>query len=1590
MSVGDFFSGLGDVLSQQFDLGDNKLRSLDTIVNGHTVSYGKLGNFANSFDQSADRSYYEEGFYNTDLYNPRPKNFELWTNEPEITILIKKRAFSSLADNFRNDLLESNERLFLRATRFLFQNKCKQIAAYEQLTKIQSVVTEIGQVDYHLLPVLFAATDTLDAVFSAFGSSALGSFKNIVDRVRTIVNLSHDQIFTTWTTNTLSSFRTDLGEGTGVIELTTGFSIETTASVNFGGGTVNVSITDPYNLMRITNNDIEKAIADATSAVMGSSFIQLSLNSLNQSIQDDKTQLNQIRVARGANPINFIVEPNTFLGKRIRAIIDNTGLEIQFTGSVFSVSIDPSYLKDGGFGGQDGLTNDEVQIFSRIVKSTFNQMQINQNSRTATRGHNAETNYLRKKLRLHYGGKLMLQPLDVINIYVSSKAKLDNKILGGLQNSFNAVGFLQTANKALLQLQDFFNVAEDIDTVDKSIFVGRDFPNWLWSIMRNQFTRDKSGTCIFTGVLDNARSTFDSGSGTYAVNASGVDNTYYFQHGVVNFRPSANVFNGSLFDPLTPFDIKFDSATGFQKDATPDLLQENKDLFNSSFVKYKSGANVGKKPTINNFVQDTEVIQDNSVRKVFYNPDGMVYKWKEGIGSLTLSGNDYQEVQNTNVSVPAITADPFAGQDVMNALSLLITGEPYNFTTFYKAARQVDNYGRDPQTGADPSHSYFRNLQTDLKFRNLLYGDFIPFKELTMDQNTYKNVLNNQLNASAFDAELNDLLAKRADLNDRISYLSNAGQARGLSVDANNLQPQVDQLNEQIAAKQKQIYDELNKINQPISIIGNDTTLDYDPFTGNLDKNDLTDFDNAQRDLRRRVNYLTRRLSWKARANEDVNFFIVDDTYDKDYDIQAFEKEFIGANTISVFRSDYIILSEQLKRIASLLDLELFADTQGHIRVRPPLYNRMPSSVFYRMIRLKQEFDIQLYPQFLEDLYVNQIENILERLEVLEDEIRMYGLALGLSTDAAIASFLSTQLPDVRANRPSTPFQFISDENTGATSRVVLPDLSLQNDPDTAAANFSNALNAINSVSTQATINNILSVSTRADFLKSNNFPIKGSTLNAILDNNTTISRQDQITARLFQKTNQNFDLAQLFPNSKKLLGKGVSEVDLLRILQNITDRIAERQKILKVAAGAIKNAKEGLSLIQNKDDIANKLINPNLLNSPKIPQALERMIEDESFDDYGPGSGQRYVIKDQHIKSMTLSENLPPYTAVEVQGKFGDLLVKDQELPSDLNGFIHGGNSLTTAAAVDYDMWRMYGITLPQAVSAPFLSDPSTQGAPFAVALLNKARKHIFSGSITIFGNEFMQPGDVVYLESHDMLYYVESVNHTIAYGRTFSTRLNVAYGHMPGEYIPTYLDVIGKTLYKNKDITNFVHIKQDSVNSEEHLGVIVGDVNALVSDPIASIMQGVFANENRQTLIDVLQSAESAFSVGGANYQPHIEARIYYASKSGSFSSPSNTVIDLAGAVVDYLQGNNNMFEMAAKIKQPDKLLAANKQYITIEPVDSDDPAQFRAPSSKAFGMARSAITKASSGGKNSTAALDNIMYNYVVDIWMYSTPV
>ncbi len=1629
--MSDFLSDLAGSIESEFGLGENETHTLDIAEDGHNRRYGKLGDFANKFDQSQQRQYVEKGYVRLDPYNASPNQLEIMMQEPDITVLVKKRAFASLAENFRLDHMDKDERLFYKATRILFQNKCKQIAALEKLSKINRISKESGQLSTQLMPLIISLIDditltdniVIEDIFATDSSPInkdLGKLKNVIEKVRKLYAFSTNSTYTNWLTASTTLSQTLFGSGTGVIELNNVTQVSTTTTTNPGygdGGQFNFSISNPYNMMTITNYDIERALSDATNSIYNKKMFQFSNENIEVSIANAKKLLNEKRELRGASAISFHVNPETLLGKKVTAIIDGSGLEINFTydpalglggivPGVGGVTVSEESFRGGPEVGEEGLdkkkgnstlnretgvsirrlvSTSEVSLFSDVVQRIFDAMQLHRNSESITKQNSDKTNYARRKLRLHYGGKLIVQPMDQIHVYITSKTKQDMKVSGGLKNMFTGVGFLQNLNNQFADVKNQFNSLFSPSTdsnlqLEKSIFVGSDFPNWLWTVLRNQFISDSSGSHVFGGVVTNSSNKF--GGGNYTANISGKDNLYYLTLGKVNLKPSIDVFNGPLLDPLTPFKTRYDTLSGSFKSGTPQLLQENQELLKTSFTKFKAGPDAGKKVTDQNIVGNPDKVKNGiSERIMFYSPDGFTYRWKEGIGTLTQFSNAFNTNLDNNNGSPSLTKDPFAGQDIMNVISLAITGVPYNFATFYKAAREVNGYGRDPQTGEDASHSFFTSLTTDLQKNNLLWGNFIPFKNLVMDEKSFQQVMSSQATILNTNDLIDQKLIQIKDLNNNLLH-HNGTNSRQNEVDVltSDIQKRVGDLKVELEGLYAGVNSQLKSSNQNLKLAGDDVTFDFDEFLNNDNSNQrsLTS-PNIRKELRRKVNFLTRRLSWQVRANEDKNYFIVDDTYDKDYDIAAFEKLLAGADGMKLFDSDFSTVKDKIATVANLLNLEVFCDTQGHIRARPPQYNRVPSSVFARLLALKKYNGVQLYPQFIEDLFEDQIQSLTNQLEIIEDQIRLDCATLGKNTDEEALLMIRGFEGGSGSTLGDLTFNFLSIEGT----ILEMAGIFTEKDADSKLALKNNAF--VGTLAEQASVKNVFNSVARSEFL-----------VEQINSDNTTVAqttktsdRINKIITRLEVKTGQRVVLDNLLSPAyidSISTSPPIKEIDVFKVAKDISIKIAERQKIVKLAANALKNAKEAISL-DDDTSTANKLFTPDIAKNSNIPQIFENMLEDETYDDLGPNSGKRYIIKNSQIISIDISEVPPTNTMVEVKGK-QSLFLGDDELPADLNVSLTGGgtsgNSQVTAAAVDYDMWRMYGLKSTMAISVPFLSDPISQCAPFAVSILSRFRQDILQANVIIIGNEYMQPGDVVYIEDNDLLFYVEQVNHSFTYGNTFSTTLTLKYGHCPGDYIPTTLDMIGKLLYKNREASTYANQRQSTSFNQQPVGALVLDRRGgkYLEHPSEGLVGGSYGEQNVRIINDILYMSYFAINANkdtNSSVKAKVELRIYYDGKG----QPIDSAITQVCTYVKRLLTGSAIIPQKTPV---------GKVELFLDPADVSDPVlidvtgdgEFRGPSQKAVDMIRSVMGTASTGGSD-VNKMNSILFGYIIDCWV-----
>ncbi len=1666
-----FLGDLADAISSQFSLGENDTHSLDAIIDGQQVKYGSLGDFASQFDQSAQRSYVEEGYLRRDPFNTDPKQFEVLWQEPNATVLVKKRMFSSIGENYRPDFMDADEKLYYKALRILFKNKCNQIAALEQLGKIAKISAAVGSISNQLVPWIITLTDIANngfgsglqvGGFNLFGSNSNpfasqdgSSFIKSVDRLRTLYAYNQTNPYTTWITDSTNLFQSTFGTGSGVIEITNFTSLSTTTSVDLKQpGSFNLSIVDPYESMLITDYDIEIALSDATNAFYNNKTFQLGVTSANQVIQDQQARLNSLRNARKASPLTFKIDPDTLLGKRVTVIIDRLGVEIPFTydplgslglGSGSGVKVPDDFLRGGNIAGFDGLDNQvahigpdnnirplfgtsELSTFGTILATIYNQIALMANSGNALISNNTSYNYARRKLRFNFSGKLIIQPMDVVHIYMNSKSQFDNKILSGLQQMFSGFGILQNISNTITSIKNasdtLFNPSANISVAaEKSIYVGASFPSYLWALVRTQFVTEQEGTHVFAGVVETAVDNWSGGK--FTVDVSGKDQTIYFDQGKINFKPGADSFNGLIFDPLTPFKSNFDTVTtnNIPSNSTPVLLDENMYLLSptgaGSLVKYKEGALTGEKATQGNYIQDQGIDPVTGlITKTLYLPNGLVYKWKQGIGIFVRSGNTTQISNPHLVGPPNIKNEPFAGLDVMNVLSLLISGIPYNYSTYFKAAGSLGGFQGNPQSKQSSSRSFLDSLRLNLVQSNTLWGDFIPFKSLILDESTVASMAQAQQSVNNSDANIERQLKQLHDLNSQMLAL---GAVNAISTNIPGFSDPTQSA--QIAQVQAQITNLQDNVNKALADIQSniqafnaqtDTSASFD--LNSTTNGQTNPSDNASRRLlRTQNNYLTRRMSYDVRANVDKNLLIVDDYYDSDYDVAAFNNSLGG---IKLYSNEFTSVREKIMNVADLLNLEVFSDSQGHIRIRPPQYNRMPSSIFHRMIYLKQTKGVQVFPQFLNDIFTNQLTTLRKHIEIIEDQIRLECALLGqypsLTNDGddTAQNFLTSA--EVTKGM-STSFAFLSDFTDSISD---IQNLVKAANQDQTTGGISQDLASFDTIeaagtSTKDIFNNSSRYTVLLQTLQSQNQAAAGQNTNFALG--TSIFQSSvvqQLMTRIFLKSGQRIVSKDYITPSSANQAAEVDtgqSVDFFKVTEDLTKYMQAWQKAVKLFYQTIKNAAE-FQLLGDDTSLNNALHTPGAFNNANIPESFQHMIEDEQHDDYGPGSGTRYIVKRSQIRNISISENAPPWTSVEVQGTFPGSLFQENLAgqATGLQSFPGGGNTIVTAMAIDYDMWRNYGFKSGSVVKVPFLGDPRTQCGPYAAMILTRNRSNILRGSVTISGNEYMQPGEVIYLEDRNLLFYVSSVRHSLQLGSGFTTTLELTYGHSIGEYIPTYLDTIGKLLYKNAEISTFAIHRQNSSIPEQSIGVIHLSGQNTSAPMIDTGQENSFPNSysaaNTTVINNILYKTAYQINTNGTkgnNIEAKVELRIYYDNShplSIELQQQANGVLDMLTGAAD---GPKNFFGQSQAVKNP----TIDKKWVSIVPINIDDQTDPRSPSQQALDGARNQMANVSlntgsigpsnpvgnDDGTDASAmsanndSLRKALYSYIIDCWI-----
>src|SRR5574337_551859 len=578
------------------------------------------------------------------------KTRRITTQEPQLTVYIKKRAFWSLRNENDTRFMDPGEKLFLRASKILFENKCSQISAYEGLTKLSRLISEDADLDAERISLIVDALEELndsleqDALSSiqenpndiTFNNDVIKAVQDLKAESKALIEglkkLSRDQnklkqsTGTTWVVDPdNASDVINIGRGSGVIELTLITNLNTELSLETGNtDSVQFSIEDPYNLTKITSDNIEIALGAAfqesqdisiasENGVSNSDIIALSgfnigPQQLLETAKEKDAILNRIR----RNRIN-----NVFgLGGTGTILSSSDAVELVFEinassfaknkviGSVATIS--EPFSKDNfrivllqlPIEYQLTLEEDQLvtEIFDLLDKYVVEIERLNTSN--LERNDRSDVKHARRQLRSHYLGKSIIQPMDGVHVFMRSNTFKDGELTGPLGTLLNNTGFVKSFSED--------NDISDIMLEEEMKQFGLDdlnIPVSLYRLMRTGSFMRNAGTHVFGGLISTVTESYQADRG-YVLNVSGNSSLKWLNMSRVNKAPALDFANGVLEDPLTAHDFNsvIDPGTGLVK-TKPELLDENKRLIKAGLLTFVTGDNAGKKV---NTVDDLE------------------------------------------------------------------------------------------------------------------------------------------------------------------------------------------------------------------------------------------------------------------------------------------------------------------------------------------------------------------------------------------------------------------------------------------------------------------------------------------------------------------------------------------------------------------------------------------------------------------------------------------------------------------------------------------------------------------------------------------------------------------------------------------------------------------------------------------------------------------------------------------------------------------------------------------------------------------------------------------------------------------------
>nr|BDD46268.1 hypothetical protein 100 [bacterium] len=1296
-----------------------------------------------------------------EAFTPNTRNIVSQT--PEASILVKKKAFSTLKST--NDLrfMDKTEKMLLRSTKALFAYKCSQLRTYEALTKFEDFFKNTHQINLALFVDLLnnakfleAATETEDLsseqglslitgavnnalTFLGFDEIAYDAYKEDVLKIIKRNAFASDNRLTTWIVDPESTDNYETGPGTGVIDLCAFTTMNTTTDLQTAPSPASFTLEDPYRIMSISEADIELAIDEAINGTIG-----------------------LLSVLASGDPDAPLLDAESIVSAGIEAL---------------------------GLGFLDG---------------------------------SLDMSYIRNRMRVLYLGKNIVNANDGVHFYIRGNKTVEDLRTG--EAPFD---------------QDYLNIDDTILEAERILYTNQRVDLETYKQLRKNSDNSFGMAHVYGGYVTDVTESFSNGKWTLKVNCT--DNMGWLQFARFNVEPAIDDPQGVLEDPLTPYKLETDDSGRVLSASGPQLLDENKELLQSGLLKYDSGILNGQVATETNLLQG-QYNEGGSLKgaKILQHPNGFVYRWKDGIITATanLAVNDPLTEDTVSLrrhrqvyGLPVTSTDSSAlgvlnNLDIANILSILIVGQPYNVETFIEQAYMANGLTSTSAASLDPTNAVTSVLDITRR-QNRFLGNFRPYRMITMSNQTLEEgtssyILRNQANAS-----IEALRARKVRLNQILKDVSASATTGGDSgLLARTLQEEIRTINKSIKAQTDPYKD--------ITLDSADLLIDNFNLFGNSRTLSLSGNFNADHQITRAMVLVgAQRRIEDARLNRDMNLFVVSDQYDENTDIRPYLLKFRDSN-YKIFQGLFTSVYEKCEAAAKFMNLEFFCNPQGNLEFRPPQWNRTPLSVLERLFEIGEEGVI---PNFLRDLFENRTASLRREIHGLNVRIAIISLLLGKYPDKTIIPGMTV------SGAEALDFFGISEDTVGGqaalgvsqpfTAGFTIDDVQSLDDQlvgDGLSVNFSlgeegDVLNGDTSTllgvfdpvfqeTNNRVFDNIVNTVGNPGGASASKVA-NANNLNAIRDAYRRLAGGDPAAGLIANAEFTNDDFVFTKGEETRAIGKinkylselssAISErdklVDLLTRNEEKQQELEELESILTGEFTAEDDSENFLTfqvgdteidaeevLTRAKNTVSS--IKDILTGDSTQGSLFDHLIEDDSRNLKGPGSGRRFVVEDHDIISCSFSESPPEFTRVDVTG---NAPIIGEELQSAFEERYYW------AGGTDFDLWRQYGYKYQQ-IDLPFASSAELQCRPFAIMELQLQRTKVLQGDITVAGNEYYEPGDVVYVKSKELLYYVKSVSHSFDYGgQSFTTQLKLDNGHPPGVYLPSPLDIIGQQLTKD-----------------------------------------------------------------------------------------------------------------------------------------------------------------------------------------------